>query len=163
MMSCRDGIHLFVLVVVVVLFHSNHAFQPRHNQHHQHHQHVDRLQPSPLCASVEPGDVSGRTFDLAIIGAGPVGVSAALLAASKKSKSDRRIVLIDAPRGMSSLDLILYLVCTLRQVVVRCCAYLNITTCIILPTHHHHRSEWCINERGHGRGLELGRSHGSIQ
>lgn len=113
MMSCRDGIHLFVLVVVVVvvLFHSNHAFQPRHNQHHQHHQHVVRLQPSPLCASVEPGDVSGRTFDLAIIGAGPVGVSAALLAASKKSKSDRRIVLIDAPRGMSSLDLILYLVC----------------------------------------------------
>ena len=125
MMSCRDGIHLFVLVVVVVvvLFHSNHAFQPRHHQQPQHHQHVDRLQPSLLCASVEPGDVSGRTFDLAIIGAGPVGVSAALLAASKKSKSDRRIVLIDAPRGMSSLDLILYLVRTLTS----CCSLLRIS------------------------------------
>jgi hypothetical protein len=79
------------------LFHSNHAFQPQQHQH----QHVVRLLQPSLYASVEPGDVSGQTFDLAIIGAGPVGVSAALLAASKKSKSDRRIVLIDAPRGMS--------------------------------------------------------------
>lgn len=101
-MMSRDGIHLFVLVVVVVVLHSNHAFQPRHYQQQQHHQHaVVRPRPSLLCASVEPGDVSGQTFDLAIVGAGPVGVSAALLAASKKSKSDGRIVLIDAPRGMS--------------------------------------------------------------
>ena len=88
---------LLLLVVVVILVHKNHAFQLL--QHHHQHD-VVRPQPS-LYASVEPSDISGQTYDLAIIGAGPVGVSAALLAASKRSKSNRRIVLIDAPRGMS--------------------------------------------------------------
>ena len=92
-----SGIHLLLTaLVVVVLIHNNDAFQLRH------HQHV-RLQTSLLYASVEPSDISGQMYDLAIIGAGPVGVSAALLAASKNNKgcTSRRIVLIDAPRGMS--------------------------------------------------------------
>lgn len=52
-----------------------------------------------VSAAMEPGDVSGRTYDLAVIGGGPVGVSAALLAASKGAS----VVLIDAPRASGAL------------------------------------------------------------
>jgi len=51
--------------------------------------------------STDPADVSGRTYDLAVIGAGPVGVSAALLAASKRRGN--RVLLVDAPRASGAL------------------------------------------------------------
>jgi len=46
-------------------------------------------------------DISGQTFDLAVIGAGPVGVSAALLAA--RGPYHKKVVLIDAPRASGML------------------------------------------------------------
>ena len=46
-------------------------------------------------------DISGKTFDLAVIGAGPVGVSAALRAA--RHPYQKNVVLIDAPRASGML------------------------------------------------------------
>lgn len=46
-------------------------------------------------------DISGKTFDLAVIGAGPVGVSAALRAA--RHPYLKNVVLIDAPRASGML------------------------------------------------------------
>lgn len=46
-------------------------------------------------------DISGAKFDLAVIGAGPVGVSAALLAA--RAPHNKKVVLIDAPRASGAL------------------------------------------------------------
>jgi hypothetical protein len=51
-------------------------------------------------AHVDPSDVSGKSYDLAIIGAGPVGVSSALLAASSHGAN---VILIDAPRASGAL------------------------------------------------------------
>ncbi len=48
-----------------------------------------------------PQDIADQTFDLAVIGAGPVGVSAALLAA--RSPLNKKVVLIDAPRASGAL------------------------------------------------------------
>mmetsp|Transcript_9221 Transcript_9221/g.20187 ORF Transcript_9221/g.20187 Transcript_9221/m.20187 type:complete len:613 (+) Transcript_9221:83-1921(+) len=48
-----------------------------------------------------PQDIADQTFDLAVIGAGPVGVLAALLAA--RSPLNKKVVLIDAPRASGAL------------------------------------------------------------
>ena len=52
-----------------------------------------------LPAAVSPNDIPDTPFDLCVIGAGPVGVSAALQAA-RLSKS---VVLVDAPRASGAL------------------------------------------------------------
>lgn len=58
-----------------------------------------RLLLFPLKAS--PHDVQDTVFDLAVIGGGPVGVSAALQAA--RSPFGKKVVLIDAPRASGAL------------------------------------------------------------
>ena len=50
---------------------------------------------------VSPHDVSDTHFDLAVIGGGPVGVSAALQAA--RAPFGKKVVLIDAPRASGAL------------------------------------------------------------
>ena len=54
-----------------------------------------------LHAAIPPEQISDQTFDLAILGAGPVGVSAALLAA--RSPHNKNVILIDAPRASGAL------------------------------------------------------------
>ena len=54
-----------------------------------------------LRAAIPPEQISDQTFDLAILGAGPVGVSAALLAA--RSPHNKNVILIDAPRASGAL------------------------------------------------------------
>ena len=56
---------------------------------------------SAASATTSAQDVSGKTFDLAVIGAGPVGVSAALRAA--RHPYHKKVVLIDAPRASGML------------------------------------------------------------
>lgn len=48
-----------------------------------------------------PQDIADQKFDLAVIGAGPVGVAAALLAA--RPPYNKKVVLIDAPRASGAL------------------------------------------------------------
>jgi NAD(P) transhydrogenase len=55
----------------------------------------------PTHLQVSPRDVSDTKFDLAVIGGGPVGVSAALLAA--RAPFGKKVVLIDAPRASGAL------------------------------------------------------------
>jgi len=67
--------------------------------------------PSPLALrafrqttttlGMTPDEASEINFDLAIIGAGPVGVSAALLAA--RAPYNKKVVLVDAPRASGAL------------------------------------------------------------
>ncbi|KAL7536694.1 hypothetical protein ACHAWF_005544 [Thalassiosira exigua] len=73
------------------------AFQLRPTQHRRA---IRRsIRGASLRAATSPEDVSDRTFSLAVIGAGPVGVSAALLAARKTEN----VILIDAPRASGAL------------------------------------------------------------
>lgn len=60
-----------------------------------------RTTTSSLYAAVPPEEISDKTFDLAVIGAGPVGVSAALLAA--RAPHNKNVILIDAPRASGAL------------------------------------------------------------
>lgn len=62
--------------------------------------------PSPSISrrihlQVSPHDVADTHFDLAVIGGGPVGVSAALQAA--RAPFSKKVVLIDAPRASGAL------------------------------------------------------------
>jgi hypothetical protein len=54
-----------------------------------------------LQVKVSPHDVADTHFDLAVIGGGPVGVSAALQAA--RAPFGKKVVLIDAPRASGAL------------------------------------------------------------
>jgi len=56
---------------------------------------------NPSHLQVSARDLSDTNFDLAVIGAGPVGVSAALLAA--RAPFFKKVVLIDAPRASGAL------------------------------------------------------------
>jgi hypothetical protein len=98
-------------VAVALLFPSGFGFQ----QHliHRRHQHLlpysddgvaIRSKTTTVIAATSitsAQDISGQTFDLAVIGAGPVGVSAALRAA--RSPYHKKVVLIDAPRASGML------------------------------------------------------------
>jgi threonine dehydrogenase-like Zn-dependent dehydrogenase len=57
--------------------------------------------PSTAIFAASAQDISGKTFDLAVIGAGPVGVSAALQAA--RHPYQKKVLLIDAPRASGML------------------------------------------------------------
>ena len=59
------------------------------------------ISTTALHAAIPPEQISDQTFDLAILGAGPVGVSAALLAA--RSPHNKNVILIDAPRASGAL------------------------------------------------------------
>lgn len=56
---------------------------------------------NPSHLQVSARDLSDTNFDLAVIGGGPVGVSAALLAA--RAPLFKKVVLIDAPRASGAL------------------------------------------------------------
>eukprot|EP00581_Thalassiosira_minuscula_P011343 CAMPEP_0183726512 /NCGR_PEP_ID=MMETSP0737-20130205/23438_1 /TAXON_ID=385413 /ORGANISM="Thalassiosira miniscula, Strain CCMP1093" /LENGTH=615 /DNA_ID=CAMNT_0025957879 /DNA_START=211 /DNA_END=2058 /DNA_ORIENTATION=+ len=61
-----------------------------------------KFHPTQLhLAAIPPEDISDQSFDLAVIGAGPVGVSAALQAA--RAPHNKNVILIDAPRASGAL------------------------------------------------------------
>ncbi|KAL3781392.1 hypothetical protein ACHAW5_010288 [Stephanodiscus triporus] len=93
--ACGGGLYLPVLLALffLALAPGGRAFQQFQPSR------CSRRRRVVVSAAMEPGDVSGRTYDLAVIGGGPVGVSAALLAASKGAS----VVLIDAPRASGAL------------------------------------------------------------
>jgi len=65
---------------------------------HQHHMATARATTYLQLTSEELADID---WDLAVIGAGPVGVSAALLAA--RAPYNKKVILIDAPRNSGAL------------------------------------------------------------
>jgi len=77
-----------------------------HLPHQNYIHHSSLLTPTSISttslqAAIPPEQISDQTFDLAILGAGPVGVSAALLAA--RSPHNKNVILIDAPRASGAL------------------------------------------------------------
>lgn len=77
-------------VVVLLFAGSTYAFQlPYPSINRLHH------------LQVSPHDLADTHFDLAVIGGGPVGVSAALQAA--RAPFGKKVVLIDAPRASGAL------------------------------------------------------------
>ena len=106
MRSLISGLRLAAAVALFMLT-ICHGFQLHNNNHHHHitTSSSTKVQRSPpttaLNAAVSSDSVSDKKFDLAIIGAGPVGVSAALLAA--RSPHNKNVILIDAPRASGAL------------------------------------------------------------
>lgn len=88
------------LASIAILFSTTHAFQP-HPQSIITRHHRSSPTTSQLSAAIPPEDISDKPYDLAVIGAGPVGVSAALLAA--RSPHNKKVILIDAPRASGAL------------------------------------------------------------
>ncbi|KAL9189856.1 hypothetical protein ACHAXT_009531 [Thalassiosira profunda] len=82
--------------IVAALLPLCHGFQPPRPSSLLRHRAI-----TPLHLAVAPEDVSDKNFDLAVIGAGPVGVSAALLAA--RAPHSKNVILIDAPRASGAL------------------------------------------------------------
>lgn len=86
-----------VVAIVAITAFSNsftcHAFQRHHN--------AIRRPPPALREAVDPIEVSDKNFDLCVIGAGPVGVNAALKAA--RAPYNKNVILIDAPRASGAL------------------------------------------------------------
>ena len=97
---------LLLITAVACLGNVSHGFQLLHNSqqiiHPNIHHHPSSSSYTKLqLAAVSPEEVSDKTYDLAVLGAGPVGVSAALLAA--RSPHNKNVVLIDAPRASGAL------------------------------------------------------------
>ena len=99
---------LLLITAVACLGNVSHGFQLLHNSqqiiHPNIHHHPSSSSSSYTklqLAAVSPEEVSDKTYDLAVLGAGPVGVSAALLAA--RSPHNKNVVLIDAPRASGAL------------------------------------------------------------
>ena len=102
---------LLLITAVACLGNVSHGFQLLHNSQqiihpNIHHYHSSSSSSSSSytklqLAAVSPEEVSDKTYDLAVLGAGPVGVSAALLAA--RSPHNKNVVLIDAPRASGAL------------------------------------------------------------
>ena len=100
---------LLLITAVACLGNVSHGFQLLHNSqqiiHPNIHHHPSSSSSSSYTklqlAAVSPEEVSDKTYDLAVLGAGPVGVSAALLAA--RSPHNKNVVLIDAPRASGAL------------------------------------------------------------
>eukprot|EP00579_Thalassiosira_antarctica_P022819 CAMPEP_0201981416 /NCGR_PEP_ID=MMETSP0904-20121228/73559_1 /ASSEMBLY_ACC=CAM_ASM_000553 /TAXON_ID=420261 /ORGANISM="Thalassiosira antarctica, Strain CCMP982" /LENGTH=604 /DNA_ID=CAMNT_0048533985 /DNA_START=76 /DNA_END=1890 /DNA_ORIENTATION=- len=85
------------VIAIAFLSHISHAFQLQ-SPTKLHHRCTTS---SPLHAAIPPEEVSDKTFDLCVIGAGPVGVGAALLAA--RNPHNKNVILIDAPRASGAL------------------------------------------------------------
>ena len=118
-MKSRQSLASFATVVALLTphgqgFHQQLQYPHRHNSNHARlirHQRRFRsggiaIRPTTAIAAAyttptSAQDISGKTFDLAVIGAGPVGVSAALRAA--RSPYHKNVVLIDAPRASGML------------------------------------------------------------
>ena len=100
---------LLLITAVACLGNVSHGFQLLHNSqqiiHPNIHHHPSSSSSSSYTklqlAAVSPEEVSDKTYDLAVLGAGPVGVSAALLAA--RSPHNKNVILIDAPRASGAL------------------------------------------------------------
>ena len=100
---------LLLITAVACLGNVSHGFQLLHNSqqiiHSNIHHHPSSSSSSSYTklqlAAVSPEEVSDKTYDLAVLGAGPVGVSAALLAA--RSPHNKNVILIDAPRASGAL------------------------------------------------------------
>mmetsp|Transcript_32360 Transcript_32360/g.67862 ORF Transcript_32360/g.67862 Transcript_32360/m.67862 type:complete len:619 (+) Transcript_32360:400-2256(+) len=94
---------------IAIISQSCHAFQLTPNPSKLHHHRLSSSTSTStstssttvLHAAVSPGSISDKSYDLAVIGAGPVGVSAALLAA--RAPHNRNVILIDAPRASGAL------------------------------------------------------------
>ena len=96
-----------LITAVACLGNVSHGFQLLHNSQQIIHPNIHHYQSSSSSytklqlAAVSPEEVSDKTYDLAVLGAGPVGVSAALLAA--RSPHNKNVILIDAPRASGAL------------------------------------------------------------
>ncbi|KAL7534966.1 hypothetical protein ACHAXR_006176 [Thalassiosira sp. AJA248-18] len=95
------------LLIALLSSSSSHAFQlhPNHH-HHRSSSSISTTNNNPRShqlrlANIAPEEISDKTYDLAVIGAGPVGVSAALLAA--RAPHNKNVILIDAPRASGAL------------------------------------------------------------
>jgi NAD(P) transhydrogenase len=98
----NSSIKLFVIIactqlIVICGFHQLHV-QPRYSYHRikQNSVLASSSNASTLSSTISDDD----TFDLAVVGAGPVGVRASILAASTYHK---KVALIDAPRASGVL------------------------------------------------------------
>lgn len=89
------------LASFAIFLSTSHAFQPHSPSSSIIQRHRSSSSISPLQAATPLEDVSDKPFDLAVIGAGPVGVSAALLAA--RAPHNKKVILIDAPRASGAL------------------------------------------------------------
>jgi NAD(P) transhydrogenase len=100
-----SSIMMIVLHMIFILLNPSHGFNLPSKLHSASTAKL-RLHPfstsrSTTCLHITSEELADTNWDLAVIGAGPVGVSAALLAA--RAPYNKKVVLIDAPRASGAL------------------------------------------------------------